>query len=182
MTRSREKIFIVYSHQDTQWLERLQVHLAPLERQGLIERWDDTRIAPGTSWRGEIRKALENVKVAVLLMARSWPLTSSRITSYLRFWLQAENEGVIILPVIVSPCLFTNVPALARFQAVNLPSKPFLHLARPNKSRLLSRLRMLSSNRYLNAQRVQEAHSSRETCTETSISRHRTLRSCGSLP
>ena len=36
----------------------------------------------------------------------------------------AENEGVIILPVIVSPCLFTNVPALARFQAVNLPSKP----------------------------------------------------------
>ncbi len=55
MTGSREKVFIVYSHQDTQWLERLQVHLKPIERQGLIERWDDTRIAPGTSWRGEIR-------------------------------------------------------------------------------------------------------------------------------
>ena len=41
----RTKIFISYSHSDEKWLRRLQVHLKPLERQGLIECWDDTRLA-----------------------------------------------------------------------------------------------------------------------------------------
>ncbi len=32
----------------------LQVHLAPLERSGSVERWDDTMIRPGSRWREQI--------------------------------------------------------------------------------------------------------------------------------
>lgn len=50
------KVFISYSHADAKWIKRLQLFLAHLERERLIDRWDDTRIQPGQDWRAEIKK------------------------------------------------------------------------------------------------------------------------------
>ena len=60
MSGSRTQIFVSHSHADADWLKRLQVHLKPLERAGLIDRWDDTRFQQaGDVWRDEIEKALD---------------------------------------------------------------------------------------------------------------------------
>src|SRR3712207_5205007 len=64
-----QSVFVSYSHKDRKWLDRLRIHLAQLEREGIIDLWDDTRIPSGSQWREEIRQALANAKVAVLFIS-----------------------------------------------------------------------------------------------------------------
>ncbi len=45
----RNRVFISYSHKDTDWLNRLQTILKPAIRAEKISVWDDTKIQPGAS-------------------------------------------------------------------------------------------------------------------------------------
>lgn len=122
--KSRRAVFISYSHKDHKWLERLQVHLRPLERDDSVAVWDDTKIKPGTDWRGEIRKAINSAKVAVLLVSADFLASDFIAKNELPPLLKAaEEEGAVILPVIVRPCRFTKTKSLSGFQAVNDPEK-----------------------------------------------------------
>ena len=70
-------LFISYSRTDmveTDWMERLKMYLAPLQRAGTVDTWDDSRIETGTNWRQQIDKALENAGAAILLGGRGFAL------------------------------------------------------------------------------------------------------------
>jgi nucleoside 2-deoxyribosyltransferase len=51
-------VFVSYSHKDAAFLDRLRVHLRPLEKQGLMDIWDDTKIEAGDQWKAAIEEAL----------------------------------------------------------------------------------------------------------------------------
>jgi hypothetical protein len=122
---SRNKVFISYSHQDKKWLRRLQVHLKPLEWEGKLECWDDTRIRAGARWREEIEQALAEAKVAVLLISADFLASDFIAENELPPLLaRAKENGATILPVIVGHSQFRNTENLSRFQAVNDPKKP----------------------------------------------------------
>jgi serine/threonine protein kinase len=134
----RCKVFVSYSHKDAKWLERLRVHLRPLERQGLIGLWDDTRIHPGTSWRNEIAQALETARCAVLLVSANFLASDfCQEDEVSRLFQRARDCGVRILPVIISPCQFVASPALAALQAVNTPSRTLVEMDRGEQERVL---------------------------------------------
>lgn len=136
----RKGVFISYSHADAEWLERLQKHLRPLQREG-VDVWDDTRLRPGEPWREGIRKALSQVKVAILLISADFLASDFIVTDELPPLLKAaEEEGATILPVIISPCRFERMESLSRFQAVNDPGKPLVQMRRANREKVLDQV------------------------------------------
>ncbi len=130
----RTKVFVSYSHLDQEWLKRLQVHLKPLERHGLVDRWDDTLIAAGQKWKGEIAKAIDSAAVAILLVSADFLASDFIDKDELPPLLNAaEGEGTVILPLIVSPCRFSETESLAQFQAVNPPSEPLIRMSKADQ-------------------------------------------------
>ncbi len=123
------KAFVSYSHADKESLSRLQVHLKPLERAGLVDVWADTRIKAGQKWKEQIAEALNNAAIAILLISADFLASDFIVDDELPPLLAAaEERGTTILPVILKPCRFERDDSLSRFQAINAPSEPLLKL------------------------------------------------------
>src|SRR5690606_23199047 len=90
-----------------------------------IDFWDDSRIQPGQKWKEEIRKAILETKVAILLVSTDFLGSEFISTDELPPLLEAaEKEGAVILIVILKPCLFEEFDELNQFQAMNPPNRP----------------------------------------------------------
>lgn len=68
-TKKSRNVFVSYSHKDSAHLERLRVHLKPLEKLGVVDVWDDTKIKVGNDWKKEIDAALHQAAIAVLIVS-----------------------------------------------------------------------------------------------------------------
>ena len=125
-SRNRSGVFISYSSKDRRSLEELQVHLKPLQREQDIDIWDDTRIRPGTKWREEIRLAVQQAKVAILLISPHFMASDFIMQRELPDILAAaEAEGVMVLQLILRVSdHFKRDERLTQFQTVNSPSHP----------------------------------------------------------
>jgi len=135
------QVFISYNRTDRKWLERLQVFLKPLERQRVVERWDDTRLRTGERWHDEIEKALASAQVAVLLVSADFLASDFIANEELPALLAAEQaRGLVVMPVIVSPCRFAKTPSLAQFTAVNYGLKSLEEMNEGEQAALLTRL------------------------------------------
>ncbi len=121
----RHKVFISYSHADKAYLDRLLVHLKPLEKKGLLDVWVDSKIMTGEDWQQEINSALQQANIAILMVSADFLASDFIVNNELPPLLtKAEVQGTKIVPVVVSPCRFARDSSLNKFQAVNEPSKP----------------------------------------------------------
>lgn len=64
----RSGVVVTYSHRDRDVLGELQVHLKPLQKQWMLDLWDDLRVA-GPVGGTELTRALSTTRVAVLLIS-----------------------------------------------------------------------------------------------------------------
>jgi hypothetical protein len=133
----RTKVFISYSHKDERSLKRLSVHLQPLVRDSDIAVWHDKQINPGDEWREKIKTAIHSARVVVLLVSADFLASDFIARDELPPLLDAaKNEGVIILPVILSQSQFDMNKRLSQFQAVNDPTRPLNLMSPGNREKV----------------------------------------------
>lgn len=121
----RAQVFISYSHKDEAWKDRLCKQLGVLVEQGLIDTWDDRRIAVGEDWEPEIEHELKRAKAAVLMITADF-LTSKfilgkEIPTVLK---RRDEEGLRIFPLIVRPCPWQTVGWLKKLQCRPRDGRP----------------------------------------------------------
>lgn len=125
----KKTVFISYSHEDQKHLKRLHVHIKPLEKKGLVDVWDDTKLKAGDKWREQITLALSKAAIAVLIISADFLASDFIVDNELPPILKkSELEGTLVLPVILKPCRFIREDTLSQFQALNPPDKPILSM------------------------------------------------------
>lgn len=117
-------VFISYSHDDKEWLDRLHKTLKPLLRNKTITPWDDTQIRVGAKWKDDIEKALSEAKAAVLLVSQNFLasdfIASEEVPELLK---SASTKGLKIIWVPISDCLWEETE-IANYQAAYSPKSP----------------------------------------------------------
>lgn len=123
--KTRTEVFVSYSHaDDDKYINKLNVHLAPLKRQNKILLWDDRQIKPGQKWREEIQEALSRAKIAILMVSPDF-LASSFIndTELPKILKSAEDGGLTIIWIPVSSSAYKDT-LIEPYQAALNPNKP----------------------------------------------------------
>lgn len=125
----RKKVFVSYAHEDGEVLAELKKWLKPLERDGLIELWDDTRIQAGDEWLHAIETELAGAKLALLLVSDDFAFSDFIVDKELKEILRlVDLKGVRLLWLALSHAPFERL-GLGKFQALNDPQKPLEEFA-----------------------------------------------------
>ena len=119
------KVFISYAHKDEPFKDDLLTVLKPLERKGILEIWQDRKIEEGDEWRREIEKAMNECDMALLFISKNF-LASPFIqdNEVPRLLQRRKEEGLRVVPIIISPCMWKSEPVLSDLQALPKDAKP----------------------------------------------------------
>ena len=123
----RDKVFVSYSPTDKDYLLEIKKHFKPFKDQ--INFWDNSKILPGQNRKDEIELAISKTKVIILLLSADFLASDFISLNELPPLLKAaENEGAVILIVILRPCLLEVVDELNQYQTMNPTNTPLLKM------------------------------------------------------
>ena len=103
--RRRVRLFYSYSHKDSQHRADMETMLGTLKRQGVLQDWDDTAIAPGRSISESVRRHLRESDIVTFLLSPDF-LASEACRQE---WddakaLAASGYPIVRVPIILRDC------------------------------------------------------------------------------
>lgn len=118
------KLFFSYSHKDGDLRDELEIHLAALKREGVIETWHDRRIGAGKEFGREISRNLEEADIILLLISPYFIASDYCYENEMGCAMKRHDEGTAqVIPVILHPCDWQNL-AFGKFNATPNDGKP----------------------------------------------------------
>lgn len=118
------KIFFCYAHEDEELLDKLKVHLRPLQRQGLINVWHDRDISAGTVWEREISQYLNTAQIILLLISPDFMNSDYCYSIEMKRALERNERGeACVIPVILH-YIHWQIEPLSNLQALPTDAKP----------------------------------------------------------
>jgi hypothetical protein len=136
---NRHRLFVSYSHEDKRWFKQVRTQLRVLERAGLVDVFDDTRIQPGEDWHARLNEEMQQAKVGVLLVSASF-LNSDFIHAkeIPNLFHKHEQEGMIIYPLLLRPCPWQEVDWLSKIQIRPQGAKALSLYPGPSREQVLA--------------------------------------------
>lgn len=117
-------VFFSYSHIDEELRNELEVHLAMLKREGLIEAWHDRRIGAGKELHDDISEHLDSAQVILLLVSPYFLASDYCYNVEMKRALERHlGSEARVIPIILHPCDWTGAP-FASLRATPQDGKP----------------------------------------------------------
>lgn len=103
------RVFVSYSHQDEELRDQLEVQLAMLKRQGLVDVWHDRRLLPGEHLDWTISEELDRSDIILLLVSPDFIASDYCYKIEKGRALERHREGTArLISVILRPCDWTH--------------------------------------------------------------------------
>ena len=120
-------------------MERVREQLAVLEREGLIDLFEDTQIRVGEEWVARLDHEMAQAKLALLLVSAPF-LTSTfiREKEVPRLFRRHQKGGMVIYPLLIRACAWQEVKWLAKLQIRPADSKPVAAKRGPSREECLA--------------------------------------------
>ncbi|WP_282017999.1 TIR domain-containing protein [Salegentibacter mishustinae] len=118
------KLFISYSHKDENHINKFLNHLAPFKNNGIIDEWYDRKILTGENFQDSIDNNLDEADFILLAISDNFLASPACIEEKDRALTLYKKNGIRVIPVILSPCLWHKHKELSELLAVPTDGKP----------------------------------------------------------
>jgi len=110
--------------------------LTGLQRQGVIDAWQDRQIEEGDEWYQKTQDAMSDCGLAILLVSQHFIASRFIQDDELPRLLQHRREqGLRVVPIIVRPCKWQSEPVLKDLQALPKDGKAVITFSKDNGER-----------------------------------------------
>jgi internalin A len=130
------RVFVSYSHRDEGHLGQLKGHIRLLERQGLVEPWDDRQIRPGDDWASEVDENLNRADIILCLMSHNFINSDYCYNIERPRALQRSKDGeASVIPILLDEVDLSGEELLS-LQSLPSAQQPILsrHWSNPNEA------------------------------------------------
>lgn len=118
------KIFYCYAHEDQEYREQLDRHMAHLKRRYNLKTWFDREILPGENWEAKIEEHLKTANLIFLLISPDFMDSDYCYNKEMMRALHRHNQGeAMVIPIIVRWVYWNDAP-FSSIQVLPLDARP----------------------------------------------------------
>jgi hypothetical protein len=137
---STKSIFISYAHEDKKWVDELSKFIVPWMKNKRISFWDDSKILPGSKWDEEIKNALDEANVVVILVSKDFLNSEYIATIELPKILERVKKNQVRLFWIAVGYSSFKATEIAHYQSANNPENPIENLRKPERDKVFAEI------------------------------------------